>query len=463
MFQIWSKHALADASNCAPPSFRLQCPLLFVYSLSRPLPAPRNSGLNSSSHIDRSGMDACRPGAKHEGGLSSSAETEVSTGPSSAAAVSTEGQLVVLLAASRREAAALRDELAAVRKKADADNRRLESLLQSSSNPIRPKSPDVQIRAYQERLAHAEAALDEAVTRSRIVESNWLQVDRYLAAIQRQAADSRTAFSRIIAQNDGQLVLPDQSLPVLRREIPLRDYISSGGSGEHAPSSSHLPPRESPYSPRATIRPPPLLTPRAAPSRSPPDTRRVEPWDDDGDDAESPPPFKRLRPSGRLHELERAYRSRSPRGASPPVRRRPPVAPLLPRPRDPDRARHPSREYMPPPLSPPRARTQGPRLPDPYAHLPPPLPLRDAQIAREYDARNPPLQIIQHAHPPPPPPPPAPPPAADALHQYQHRFHLGAGAYLPRRLMRPGAYETVVFALDSGAQAYGGRPEGQGQ
>ncbi|KAJ6471812.1 hypothetical protein C8R47DRAFT_744051 [Mycena vitilis] len=165
----------------------------------------------------------------------------------------TESQLVDLLSQSRREATELRQELAAVRRKADADHRRLQALSGSIN------SPDHQVRVFQERLAHAEAALAEAEARSRFVEQNWLQVERYLSGVQRQAADSRAAFTRIMEQGDvdGRLVLPrDSSPPAARREVPLRDYIASSGSGHHAASHSHHhhTPRDlspaSPHSPR---------------------------------------------------------------------------------------------------------------------------------------------------------------------------------------------------------------------
>ncbi|KAJ7607594.1 hypothetical protein DFH06DRAFT_1309491 [Mycena polygramma] len=186
------------------------------------------------------------------------AEIENTTGNSAAAAPpprpsTTESQLVDLLSQSRREAAELRQELAAVRRKADADHRRLQALSGSIN------SPDHQVRVFQERLAHAEAALAEAEARSRFVEQNWLQVERYLSAVQRQAADSRAAFTRIMEQGDvdGRLVLPgDSSPPATRREVPLRDYIASSGFRHHAASHSHHhhTPRDlsptSPYSPR---------------------------------------------------------------------------------------------------------------------------------------------------------------------------------------------------------------------
>ncbi|KAJ6611928.1 hypothetical protein B0H10DRAFT_338684 [Mycena sp. CBHHK59/15] len=162
-----------------------------------------------------------------------------------AATSSTETQLVILLSESRREAESLREELAAVRKKADSDQRLLNSFLDSSgqlrqSDIPFPASPDLHF--FHERLAVAEAALEEAEAQNRIVAANWLQVDRYLSAVQHQAADSRAAFSRILEQDDGLLVLPQQSLPAMGREIPLKEYLSGSGSKPFVkPSTARVP------------------------------------------------------------------------------------------------------------------------------------------------------------------------------------------------------------------------------
>jgi hypothetical protein len=131
-----------------------------------------------------------------------------------------------------------------------------------------------------------------------------LQVERYLIIMQNQAADSRAAFSRLMEEQDGRLVLPNESLSARGRDIPLGDYISSSRSGHHNRShSNHR--RHSPSSSRSPrspdyIRPLPLTLPRRPPSpplRSP---LGVE----DGrwhaaERGDRSPPYKRRRASGR--------------------------------------------------------------------------------------------------------------------------------------------------------------------
>ncbi|KAJ6523830.1 hypothetical protein B0H19DRAFT_1200939 [Mycena capillaripes] len=424
------------------------------------------------------------PNSKSRNVSPTAAEIEIATGSSGSAAPArstspavTESQLVLLLSESRREADALRHELAAVRKKADADHRRLQTLTNSNTNTNTIKSSATdhaahpQIRAYQERLARAEAALAEAEARSRFVEQNWLQVERYLSAVQRQAADARAAFARLVQQDDGgRLVLPrnDTNDEPSARRLPLREYISSSGSGHYAASAStfhqyqYHPHRAessvlpmSPSFPRMRspehyIRPLPRRRP-SSPLRSPSavgDTR--ERWHAEDRYSRSPSPLhKRQRTSGSGSGSGSGRGVRSP---SPP----PHGARMRPGASSPPLARKhevPPRQHSMPPPSPPPAHR-------PY------LP---SETLRTYDARNPPLQFIQHRHPTPPPraPPlqeiersgPTAPPASassgagtegDAKpHQYQHRFHLtGAATHGQRRLVRPGAYETVVFALD---------------
>ncbi|KAF8206907.1 hypothetical protein K438DRAFT_2013510 [Mycena galopus ATCC 62051] len=200
--------------------------------------------------------------AREQGSVpKAAAEIEITSGSSN---VPSTTELLVQLSESRREAELLRRELADARKKADEDQRRLQALSR--------KSPDPQVRIFQERLARAEAALEDAETRNRFVERNWLQVERYLIIIQQQAADSRVAFSRLMEQNDGRLVLPTESHSTRRRDIPLGEYISSSGSGQHTQSRSTVHrdlPSTSSHCPRSPeyVRPPlPLITPRRPPS-----------------------------------------------------------------------------------------------------------------------------------------------------------------------------------------------------
>ncbi|KAJ7734435.1 hypothetical protein B0H16DRAFT_1577823 [Mycena metata] len=388
-------------------------------------------------------MEPRSPAPKPERTLAPAAEPQNTAGTSSATPT-TESQLVALLSESRREADSLRRELAAVRKKADADDRRLQALSINSA--------EHQVHVFQERLARAEAALEEADARSRLVEQHWLQVDQYLSFVQHQAADARRAFSRLMEQDDGgYLVLPDQSQRRERRgDIPSRDL---GGTALHSyrapfdprpphrgsPSipESHHPPRRSPD---YNIRLPPLLPPRrpstsASAPRSPPAVEEDRRYNDGS------PPHKRPRRGSGSHP-------QSPRSLSPVPHRR--ASTSATRPHEPPRVRHPEplrqhRAMLPPPLLP------APRQDAPHRPIVPRGP--------------PPLQFIQHAPPRPPTPPrlPSPPPrlptpSADAAapqHQYQHRFHLSSTPYNhgARRVVRPGAYETVVFALDSDASS----------
>ncbi|KAK7055706.1 hypothetical protein R3P38DRAFT_2848594 [Favolaschia claudopus] len=364
------------------------------------------------------------------------AEIENSPGPSTAPST-TESQLVALLTDARREADALRRELSDERKKTDTYHRQLQAL----SN----KSPNQEVRVLEERLARAEAALEDAESRSRFVERHWLQVERYLTMMQHQAADSRASFTRLMEQGEGILVPPNGSPPT-QREIPPRLHNSSSGPGHYDPSQSNHRRRSSSttISPRSPVyvRSAPLIPPRRHPSPPP----RSPVGADEGrwhniERGDRSPPYKRQH-VWRSDDSRPQY-SRAP---SSPSLHRAPASPPAPT-REPD-PRYPSREYRPPPPPLPRVHTP-----------PPPQPYQPSEALRSYDARNPPLQFIPHRHPPVPPRPisppvPQPPPrtgsAADASHQYQHRFHLNAGSSgnAPRRPVRPGAYETMVFALD---------------
>ncbi|KAJ6617289.1 hypothetical protein B0H10DRAFT_2218772 [Mycena sp. CBHHK59/15] len=395
-----------------------------------------------------------------------------------AATSSTETQLVILLSESRREAESLREELAAVRKKADSDQRLLNSFLDSSgqlrqSDIPFPASPDLHF--FHERLAVAEAALEEAEAQNRIVAANWLQVDRYLSAVQHQAADSRAAFSRILEQDDGLLVLPQQSLPAMGREIPLKEYLSGSGSKPFVKPSHRS--RPDPASTRSQrihdlVRAPPLLT-HPHPTSPPTRFRSSQNGDhrqDSVDFSVDPPPYKRSKISRRESELEKVSESQSLRD----IRAHP--AQSISRSsggtsshmqiHNIDHQRIPQRLIPPQLLSSGRPRRQTPPPAD--------RPRRDASrsphssgTVRIHDITNsnPPIQIIQHRHPA-PPPRPAPPQApqlieetpAERPHQFQHRFpvanagnSLGRG-YNPRHHVRPGAYETMVFALEPTAE-----------
>ncbi|KAJ7812705.1 hypothetical protein B0H14DRAFT_2856107 [Mycena olivaceomarginata] len=245
--------------------------------------------------------------------------------------------------------------------------------------------------------------------------ANWLQVERYLIIMQNQAADSRAAFSRLMEEQDGRLLEGATSLwgTIISSSRSGHHNRSHSNHRRHSPSSLALPSEPRLYSPVAVD--------STASSPSPP--------------VRSPLGVE----DGRWHAAEREQRasgrdefqpgsSRSPSPLRPATRHPSPPPPAAARNRhDPERARHPD-----------AARLRCTESPAPIYPAPAP-----AGAAASPHARPAPLQARLSG-------------VADApAHQYQHRFHLNAGVHGPRRPVRPGAYETVVFALDSDAQSDG--------
>ncbi|KAJ7617847.1 hypothetical protein FB45DRAFT_215356 [Roridomyces roridus] len=193
-------------------------------------------------------------------------------------------QLSKLLAESRSEADTLRRELAAVHKKAEADQRHLQALLAAASTKSAAESAQIQ-RAYKDRLVRAETALEDAEHRSRVVQRNWRLLDNYLGNVQHHASASRAAFSRVIEQND-LAFSPGDLPPHLRHERPASVPPPMTGS-RHRPRESPPPHEAEAYS-RSL---PPLLAQRRG-VRSPPHNDVGEDrWG--GEAAE--PPYKRHR------------------------------------------------------------------------------------------------------------------------------------------------------------------------
>ncbi|KAJ7247288.1 hypothetical protein C8J57DRAFT_1475822 [Mycena rebaudengoi] len=340
----------------------------------------------------------------------------------------TESRLLVLLRESQREAEVLRRELEVVQNQADADQALLEQLVYSS-NPVHPVAVVAEMCALQERLARADAETQEAKEQTRFVEDNWAHVDRYLSTIECQARDARAAFSQILAGDDSTLLLPHESHPTMPTEMPLRDYLSVSSAASGGRPSCFPPPSDKRHHHSL-----PPITPLRVPPRSV-QLRGVR------RQTKSPQ-------SGRIEEVPRTYslleidlRSQPPARSN--SRSSAQFSSNIPiRNRNERKAHH---QHLPPiELVPPERETSC-----------------RAGSSLTHDFPLPPLQIIQHNHPPPPPPPlllpsRSPPPpvtsTSEQKHQYHHRFPVAGGAANTladrRRLMRPGAYETVVFALD---------------
>jgi hypothetical protein len=133
--------------------------------------------------------------------------------------------LLILLLESQREAESLRKELEVVQKKADAHEKLFEAFLHPSNPAHIAATVVANVRILQERLIRAEVALEHAEAKSRFVVNNWLQVDKYFATIEKHARDSRAAFSRILTEDDGRLVLPHESNPAGTKTVSLNDYL----------------------------------------------------------------------------------------------------------------------------------------------------------------------------------------------------------------------------------------------
>ncbi|CAK5268945.1 unnamed protein product [Mycena citricolor] len=357
----------------------------------------------------------------------------------------------------RREATqAMRRELQAAQDEA----RQLRMLLEQAAEGK---------RAVDERLARAEAELRETRAALRttdqrtrdgqeVVGHRWNQLERHISALQQQAADARRNFSRVVQEGAGPapVTLPPVSeisrAPPLPRLHPHHDILTREPPVLE-PSQIPLPPREVDHlrrltgPPRRSSSAPFVLTEAERVETEPPAKRRRR------ESPQSFPSFPR-RPSTAGSSSAFTRQPRHPdthhqshtRSLSPEYQRR---------------HSSPLRERLPAPASPhalydPRTGTAT------NYHPYHPHPGGGSYPASAYGP--PPLQIIQHRHPTPPPPPPPPPlpPSVptgdpDAPYQYQHRFQLGTQV-APRRNVRPGAYETVVFALEP--EGGGGAPTG---
>ncbi|KAJ7052091.1 hypothetical protein C8F01DRAFT_1262306 [Mycena amicta] len=186
-------------------------------------------------------MDSASSPKRHKKSRSGSAELQLQNpGPSvppPAETITENSRLAAQLAESRHEAETLRRELEALRKKAD----RLQALLDSAPPPPPPGHGDSERdsereRAYHDRLARAEAALQDAERSRRLVETHWMHAERYLAVIQAQAAQSRAAFGRFL-------------------ETTTAPFVPRQGRSEHAPRASLSPSTRRPPEPPPPPRP----------------------------------------------------------------------------------------------------------------------------------------------------------------------------------------------------------------
>ncbi len=194
-------------------------------------------------------------------------------------ASSSPAQLATLLAKSLGETESLKAELANLKRRADKAERLLatfQSTAPSPTNgsppgtsqgpPAKPASlPEAARKAIldaETRAERAEQTRDELEARLRVLQDQWVEIDRYYAQTEVRLTDVRQHFSRIVADGGGSLI-PVSSLPVqntvylpsvLQQPLPL----STIPSRSHASSrSSHRLTMSSQPFPAVALPPPP--------------------------------------------------------------------------------------------------------------------------------------------------------------------------------------------------------------
>ncbi|OBZ65044.1 hypothetical protein A0H81_14959 [Grifola frondosa] len=173
-------------------------------------------------------------------------------------------ELASLLATSLREAESLKRELSSAKRRSEKAERLLAALTQSNtanhspSNPSPPGSssgnsqnasssqpqpqfPEAAMKVIldcEARIERAEQARDEADARLRLVQEAWIELDRYLTASVVRSTDARTAFSRLVADGGGPLlVLSSSSHPVQNSTQSLPSMQLPPLPHSHAPLS----------------------------------------------------------------------------------------------------------------------------------------------------------------------------------------------------------------------------------
>ncbi|KAF8183250.1 hypothetical protein K438DRAFT_1143778 [Mycena galopus ATCC 62051] len=76
-----------------------------------------------------------------------------------------------------------------------------------------PPATVAHLLALDERTAAAEQRRDDALARLALLQSNWAQLNAYLGVVDARAQDARQGFTRIVEGGGGRLVLVDVPLP----------------------------------------------------------------------------------------------------------------------------------------------------------------------------------------------------------------------------------------------------------
>ena len=220
-------------------------------------------------------------------------------------------QLAALLSDAFRDADALRRELSITRKRVEKAERLIQNLTSDSTssppngNPQEQQHQQAQRHAqtiklltedYEDRLAQAELARDEADSRRRLIQDSWEQVERYLALVESRAKDARIAFARISEGSVASLALPPLPTHIGTGAGSLSTYPPSSSSQMMAPpnvpSRQHSRHRHSAAFPALPPHPIPNPNPNMSPSAG---TRRPRTPSLDGLYNATQPPSKRSR------------------------------------------------------------------------------------------------------------------------------------------------------------------------
>ncbi|KAF8972018.1 hypothetical protein BDZ97DRAFT_1008045 [Flammula alnicola] len=226
--------------------------------------------------------------------------------------------LAAMLADSYRDAENLRRELAIARKRVEKADRihHILSLADASGSPPTtnggsqdhpqqsiPKPSEQQLKRiideYEEKIARAEAARDEAEARRREAQDGWRQLDEYLAALELNAKEARVSFTRtrMVDDANGAFVLPLSST-----------FLSASASAQLSAHQTMAPPnvpsrhhsrRTSSRAPTVAFPLPPHPNPNPPLTNQPPSTgtRRPRTPSIDGLYSAAQPPSKRSRAS----------------------------------------------------------------------------------------------------------------------------------------------------------------------
>ena len=220
-------------------------------------------------------------------------------------------QLAALLSEAFRDVDSLRRDLTVAKKRAEKAERLIQTLTSDptgspsahpNGNPQDQQQKHAQtvkrlIEDYEDRLAQAEMAREEAEARRRVMQESWEQVDRYLALAESRTKDARIAFTRISEGSVAPLVLPLLPPHIGSAGGSLSTYPPSSSSQVMAPPN--VPSRQHSrhqQSSRAFPSLPPHPIPNLSPNLSPnAGTRRPRTPSMDGLYNSAQPPPKRSR------------------------------------------------------------------------------------------------------------------------------------------------------------------------